>query len=367
MKDTSLFEHEARLSTGPTILLALTLCGFAVPVVFVVLLNWLGDSSRIFFRYDASNIVANRDYIRVDYLINHPHHYDLLLLGSSRANSIDPQQDLGDDTYLLSSSGGIVRIFYLQLKAVLEHDVSADTVVVGLGEAAYKSPYTPQLASRQHPVIQGKSRIRFYCEQLFRIPTMDTFKLAGERLEDLFTGTAVPSRKTQELITRGRYYCELCEFVANRMSPEERLNYVSRFYVWPVRYSVDGALSDIEAIITLARQHGIRLLFYIDPIFSGKYTQMDLEPHHRFKRGLGELTPFLDFNTFNPVYQDAATFIDTSHVSERIGHRMAKDLRFALAGQPERAELSVWVNSDNVEAHLAGQAAQQAQRRTTGQ
>ena len=105
-------------------------------------------------------------------------------------------------------------------------------------------------------------------------------------------------------------------------------------------------------MVQLAAENDIRLFIYLDPIYEGRYKRVDVLDWLEFKRRLAEVTPYLDFSNFKPIFGDPQYFVDTLHYEEALGDLMLKEINQALAGDVDNFELGQWMTPESVDGYI---------------
>lgn len=88
-------------------------------------------------------------------------------------------------------------------------------------------------------------------------------------------------------------------------------------------HSIDANFTLIKDIFLLARQHDVKIIFYISPTYHEHLNliyALGLEnSYNAFTTKLSELSPYWNFNTNNSITKDKNNFWDNSHMREEIG------------------------------------------------
>lgn len=88
-------------------------------------------------------------------------------------------------------------------------------------------------------------------------------------------------------------------------------------------HSIDANFTLIKDIFLLARQHDVKIIFYISPTYHEHlnliYTLGLENSYNAFTTKLSELSPYWNFNTNNSITKDKNNFWDNSHMREEIG------------------------------------------------
>jgi len=360
-----LFKHNASMSSSVGFAGAFLwmLVGVVVPVVFLMMFNFVSDSYGVFGNNTVHTPLTNMNFLRMQHLLETDQRHEVLLLGSSRANAMDIRRHTSGSAYTLPVGGGYTDGHLLHLKALVSNNKKPEVVLLGLGEAAIKYPPTHQIRQsrlvRLHPVVTGIGSAWHTWGYLFYLPSDAQVKEYATRLSRRWSGEAAEAdNRIAGLRETGVNY--------NLVGQEQRAlqrSYASHVAflesdLFSLPYHPEGerlAIETIEAIARLAQANGIELLIYIDPVYQAKHLLEDIDRLASFKRSLTKVAPFLDFNNFHSEFADPRSFFDTLHYTRAIGDRLAKDISRAMRGEIEGLDLGVWVTPENVDEYLAEQ------------
>jgi hypothetical protein len=110
-------------------------------------------------------------------------------------------------------------------------------------------------------------------------------------------------------------------------------------------------LRDLQDIVSIAREHKIRLIILMNPIFAIKFHPND-RPFAEFKRQIAAITDFYDFSGWNSINTNPYYFYEPNHY-----RGVAGDLILAriFNYNPPRVppDFGILVTRDNVDEHLA--------------
>lgn len=93
--------------------------------------------------------------------------------------------------------------------------------------------------------------------------------------------------------------------------------------LFKIPHSMDANFALVKEIFLLAKQHDVKIIFYISPTY---HEHLNLiyslglgNSYEFFTTQLSEISPYWDFNTHNSITKDKNNFWDNSHMREEIG------------------------------------------------
>jgi hypothetical protein len=104
----------------------------------------------------------------------------------------------------------------------------------------------------------------------------------------------------------------------------------------------DKVLKEIAQITDLAAEHGIDLIFFINPVHSAMRLSIDQTEYGNFLNKLSFITPFYDFSGPGPVTTDSAYFYEPSHYRPIVGDMIIKRI-YGTGSESKKTGFGVWV------------------------
>ncbi|MDH4945507.1 hypothetical protein [Sulfurimonas sp. C5] len=253
------------------------------------------------------------------YILNHFHEYDTLLFGSSRVQFINPQHIPNSNTYNLTIAEGIPEEYYLMLQLLLNKGIKLKSVLVGLDNFSHNISFTSHqnaLETKSHYLLTGEPLYKFYSDFFFRVPTKRDFQDIQNRSKHLNI-----YKLHYDIIYNQRDTFK--KHTYNQPEPNDPI------YTVPTAWhgnNLKNSLQAIQDIKTLCDQHGIKTIFWINPIQHTSYNAMDHELFKKFKTKLSYITDYYDFSEPNEISNDNKNWLETSHFIPKIGDLIIKTI-----------------------------------------
>ena len=287
---------------------------FAVIVLgFFITFNVVIDPYNIFhYEYPRNNgIEANKNFIKMRYLMNHKDEFDSLLFGSSRAGFTDVESLPDGKYYNLCSSEALPAEHVRLLKILIKHGFVPKNVTVMVDDiSCFVDP-------------EGMHKT-----MLFRIPYPD------DTISSWFDFYV----KYCDILTTWEAYQQIKDYVPTdddytarfRRSGSERLNAVSSFHdenevgYWADYYElrVDEAIGDIRELKQVCAENNINLRIMTNPLYYKTY-QRDIENGYlEYLYALAGEVEYWNFSSFSDITLDEHNYYETSHFTAQVSSMM---------------------------------------------
>ncbi len=328
-------------------------------LTLVASINLLIDANGV-FRDGTAAPSPNMSVIKMNHLLRHPGRYTGLLFGSSRAGNIDIRK-LPGNWYNLFFAAGLPEEYLEHLRVLLASGMPVREVLVSLDDFSYffdPQDHLSDLDLQPHPAVSGKSSLAFYAEYLFRLNKLAPRFRAYIAKASAMGATASPYQF--DLAGSGMLTCIDCDARVERNRTEHERSSVF-LKPWEYRFRETdheaASLRALQDIVLLSRQHGIRTIFFINPIHRTTYLNAHLSQFARFKQRLAGITDYYDFSGLNAVTTGNYYYYETSHYRPLVGDMMLN----VMLGMPDRPVphgFGVHVTAENIASHLADLCAQ---------
>ncbi|MCR5508386.1 MAG: hypothetical protein K6F34_06850 [Lachnospiraceae bacterium] len=285
----------------------------AVILGFFISFNVLIDPYNIFHtEYPRNNgIEANKNFIKMRYILNHKDEFDSLLFGSSRAGFTDVEALPDGKYYNMCSSEALPAEHVRLLKILIKHGFVPKNVTV----------MTDDIAAFVDPEGMHKS-------MLFRVPYPD----------DTISSWFEFYVRYCDILTTWEAYKQIKDYTPTdpdytarfRRSGSERLNAVSEFHdedevgYWADYYDlrIDEVMGDIRELKQVCDEYGINLRIMTNPLYFKTY-QRDIENGYiDFLYALAGEVDYWNFSSFSDVTMDEHNYFETSHFVPAVSNRM---------------------------------------------
>lgn len=287
---------------------------FSVIVLgFFITINVAIDPYNIFHtEYPRNNgIEANKNFIKMRYILNHKDEFDSLLFGSSRAGFTDVEALPDGRYYNMCSSEALpaehVRLLKILIKkgfvpknvTVMVDDISCFVDPEGLHKSMlFRTPYPDDTIS---------SWFDFYVKYCDLLTTFEAY----QQIKDYE-------------VTDDDYTARF------RRSGSERLNAVSSFHdenevgYWADYYElrVDDVMADIRELKAVCEENNINLRIVTNPLYWKTY-QRDIENGYiDFLYALAGEVEYMNFSSFSDITLDEHNYYETSHFTSEVSQKM---------------------------------------------
>lgn len=287
---------------------------FILSIIFLMMIDTYSilDTNRKTF-YDE----PNRNFLKVEYILNHPNDYNGFIFGSSRVGSMLPNHFHGANFYNMTHSEGIPHEHLINLKLFLHHGIKIKKVFLGLDEFSYQvsfAQHQQRFLTKAHPLASNTSWTRFYAFYFFRFPTKHDKSIAKKRW-------------IEHTLTTPMDIDHQSDFYEHFLSSLKPNNPNDPIYQKPTHYDGDyiqETLLDIREIVKLCQRHKIDLVVFMNPIHHTTFQDTNKQRLLAFKKQLASITAFYDFTGPNAVTKNNLNFLDTSHYTLDVGTNMVK-------------------------------------------
>ena len=134
---------------------------------------------------------------------------------------------------------------------------------------------------------------------------------------------------------------------------------MERYEIWHTGYSQKQAHKDIEGIVALCAEHGIKLVLFTSPLYQTTYRNNVDDGYFDFLRSVAQKCEFYNFSALNNYTTNPQYYYEWSHYRPALGLLVEKML-FGTEEEREgirrEAGDALWgarVNAGNVEGIIA--------------
>ncbi len=286
---------------------------FALIIIgFFFSINYFLDPYNIFhYEYPRNNgIEANKNYIKMRYILNHKNEFDSVLFGSSRAGFTDVESLPDGKYYNMCSSEAVPKEHVRLLKIMIKKGFVPKNVTVMMDDiSCFVDPaiHTQMLYRIPYPDDTISSWFDFYVKYCDLITTME----ACEAVKDY--------EPTDDDYT-ARF----------RRSGSERLNAVSDFDgtdavgYWADYYNLrtDEVIEDVKELVSICKEYNINLRIVTNPLYYKTYTRDVENGYIEFLDALAEVTDYYNFSSFSDITTNDGNYYETSHFIPYVATKM---------------------------------------------
>jgi hypothetical protein len=279
------------------------------------------------------------------YVYNHPGRFDSFIFGNSRANNISPKNFTNGKYYNLYYSLGVPSEHLTDIKLLLRRGVNIKNILLCLDFSSYSVSEEGRNADMMRlPYTDDKMKLlRTYIKYAFPIPD-EKFK------SQYYTFPPTP------------FYIRMFETgqaentaVEKYIEENKQAHISDPKFLTPHRYWVffmDDAISRIDSIKNICREHKINLVVVMNPIHKVTYQATNLNNYCTFLKRVSEISDFYDFSGINRVTANNYFYYETSHFRPLIGDAMTNFIQYQKRIDTI-PEFGTYVTKQNIDERIA--------------
>ncbi len=292
-------------------------------VAFVLVFNYKVDSYGV-FRSEYLHLYRepNRNFLKMDFLINHPNAFDSFIFGSSRVGIIDPGSLKNGHYYNMAYSEGLPLEHLNNIKLLLQKGVKIKNILLGLDEFSFildPKAHTLQPLRRPHYLIENISKNKFYSYYLTLQPSKFDYKRI---FKQRFSQKNYP------------YFVFYLHATGQEEKPEEIDAFIEKNTQEHISHPklleapeykgerIKATIQEIQEIVELSRKYDFKLYIFINPIHKTSYNAADLKNFNTFKKELAQISDYVDFATLNTITTNSYYYYEPMHYRENVAHLM---------------------------------------------
>ena len=335
-------KNEKKKGFWDFVLRAMLWGGFCV--LFTLLFCIITDPYSV-FHVDAiqdNGVEANKNYIKMHYILENPDKFDAYMFGNSHVSSIHVEKLNGVHCYNMTYSSGAVWEHAANLRTMLANGVTVKRVYMGLDSTVYTSDFEgrendPMRVSyeysQEHP-------IKFFLLQ------MDTARVFRS------LNTSLKHQKSEDF---AKIFYEYGWSIGYEVPGLEWLDEneiaIGESPIWEEQ--IDRVLQSVREMKELCDANGIEFVVFTNPMLWNAYLASEEKGYARFLTELAQITDYYNFSGLNRVSLEKANYIDPSHYNAATGDLLIK----VFNGEGADEDLSergfgMYVTKDNVEELL---------------
>ena len=298
----------------------------------ILLLKMHYDTFNVFhwqnIRFTSAQ--PNENFVKTQYIVHNPQKFNAFIFGSSRVGQL-PAEALPKEAdgiplswYNMTYPGGIPAEHSQTIRTLLKNGVGIRMVLLGFDNIAMFASieqHKKELLKMPFQMYE-ESPLRFYAPYLRNIPSPSIVR-------EISRYKAAEKREETELFYEyGGWTGCPTDFSLTENPQMER--YESEHF----GYSQKEAHKDIEEIISLCSEHGIRLVLLTNPMYQTLYRNSVEDGYFDFLRSVAQKCEFYNFSALNNYTTNPRYFFEWSHYRPALGLLVEK----ALFGTDEERE-----------------------------
>jgi hypothetical protein len=325
-----------------------TFCALFVATVLLVFagimsLNAITEPYGLFRTdFNKQQIEPNQHFIKMRFILRNSEKYDSFLFGSSRVGKINLRNVPDGRYYNMTYSEGLPHEFLQDIKLMIKHGVKIRHLLIGLDDFSYKvDPAVHYEQKMRYPYTEQEWS--YYGKTLFTLPTIQDLELFMFPKKDYFF-------TFYDIYGSGR---PIIDNIEEAITNNTQRHISDPKFRKPTHYEgnrIAETLQDIRNIVALAKQNGIQLTVFINPIHIVTYLDANPEQFNQFKRELADITDFYDFSGINTITVNNLNYYETSHYRIGIGDLIVYRLFKDITTDPD---FGVYVTRMSVDEHIS--------------
>ncbi len=280
------------------------LAAFGVVVIGIILsISIVIDPYNVFHYSNPVNngVEANKNFIKMKYILENQEKFDSLIFGSSRAGFVDVTQLTDGKYYNMCSSEAVPAEHVRLIKELIDEgfvpknilvmvdDISCFVDPAGHEEMLYRAPY---------PVDGIWDEVKFYARYCDLITTVESLSVILKHEDDDPNYT----KRFQE-------------------SGSERSDLVVDFDgtnhagFWADYYElrIDESIEEIQELVELCEEYNINLRIVTNPLYYKTYARGVENGYLDFLEELSKVTDFYNFSSFSNITTNDENYYEPSH------------------------------------------------------
>jgi hypothetical protein len=313
----------------------------------ILYFNVIIDPYSVFLNKVPNTFVEpNKRFLKVNHIVNNPDKFNSFIFGSSRVNSVNPQNIPGETYYNMTYSMGYPEQHLKDIRTFHSNGVVIKNLLVGLD---YKSLMNETLYLKgdllrmEYPTTFYE-KIQFYSSYFFIRPTIEMIKTATKSIHyldksEIFTTGVTYNRKSDSILSNNP-----AKHISRLTFSIPSSNYIKNT-------KVDEAILVINKLIEYCKEHDINLKIFIHPTHITSYTNLNLDEYFYALKELSRISDYWDFSGLNSIASDNMFHYETSHFTRLAGDKItSKIYDNDTIIIPD--DFGRYVSKDNIDDHI---------------
>lgn len=277
---------------------------FATVVLgFILSISIAIDPYNVFHYANPVNngVEANKNFIKMKYILDNQDQFDSLIFGSSRAGFVDVTELIDGRYYNMCSSEAVPAEHVRLIKELIENGFVPKNVLVLVDDISCfvdPSGHEDMLYRVPYPVDGFIDELEFYAKYCDLITNVESLAIINNHVDN-----------DPEYTKRFRE------------SGSERLDGVSNFDgtnqegFWSDYYELrlDECIAEIQELVDLCEEYNINLRIVTNPLYYKTYARGVENGYLDFLEELAEVTEYYNFSSFSNITTNDGNYYETSH------------------------------------------------------
>ncbi|MDO4499736.1 MAG: hypothetical protein Q4B60_00510 [Erysipelotrichaceae bacterium] len=286
-----------------------------------------------------NGVEPNKNYIKMNYILNNPDKFDSFVFGSSRVGNIHVNNIWGQTAYNMTYSEGTPKEALENVKTLIKNDIYPKNIYLGVDSLSYTiDPDSHNSASNAPYELSINNPLKFYSLYIDPAMSLESYLniISKHEFDDSY------AYRFYEFGWNSDYGQEASKYDFENVEPSIGNS-----------YRLEETINEIKELKELCDSNNIKLTVFTNPMHYVTYeASLDLN-YFEFLRQLAEVTEFCNFSGYNDITTDNSYWIDNSHYNAEVSDMVLECTCFH-AYYPYLYEqgFGQWVNSDNIESFI---------------
>jgi hypothetical protein len=330
----------------------------------MTLINYIADPYGAFRRdFSYQFLEPDRLFNKARYIGKNPDKYDCFIFGSSRVNGLDVTKIKDATCYNMTYPLGLPGNHLENIKYFLKKGVKIKLLIMGVDEFSFKYSAKMYVASTMggpYPPVIGEKALPVYLKYLVTTYRTRIWQTMLKGYSDRKRGLPSPVGVYDQWVTGHTFNPPKERSIEEHPDKHSKLPSFRDPTPWDERGVVGkpegekylpGTLKDLREIVSLAKEHNIRLIVLVNPIHAIKFHLND-RSFAEFKREMASITDFYDFSGWNSVNTNPYYYYEPNHY-RFVGGNLILARIFNYNPPVVPADFGILVTRSNVDQHLA--------------
>ena len=265
------------------------------------------------FAIRDNGIEADKNYIKMKYILSEPEKFDAFIFGSSRVGAIFPEKLHSVHCYNMTYSMGLPKDHLQNITTMVDNGLIPKRIYIGVDSLSYT----------MDPEIH-KNFLYQYSYEMARDDALHfwrSFFDASMAFDSLFTSRG--HEKEADFVSD--FYDYGCWKTGYRKP--KNLDYLKDGAFIGTDDFKEDVLGDMAQIVEICRKNRIELVVFTNPMHHLTFdASVEDAGWYDFVTGLAQVTDFVNFAGLNAITTDDYNYNDTSHYIAGVGDRMIRRL-----------------------------------------
>ena len=299
---------------------------------------FLVDPFNVFHSLDIrdNGVEPNKNYIKMNYILNNPDKFDSFVFGSSRVGNIHTNNIWGQKAYNMTYSEATPKEILNNVKTLVNNGIIPKHLYVGVDNLSYTIDPEKHITASSAPYELSKENpLKFYSMYLDPAISFDSY-------------TTIISKHEEDSAYAYRFY----EFGWNSDygNSETAYDFNNPEPSIGEDYLLEETLNDIKELVDLCKKEDIKLTIFTNPLYYVTYDAALEQNYLEFLKGLASISEFCNFSGYNAISTDSSNWIDNSHYSAEVSDMVLECMCFHAYFEGLYEEgFGQWFDNNNID------------------